>query len=1159
MRGAAVQCKQIQTRWPSRLEKNDNNKLIHLNNNHNSNNNGGGGGSSSSNTRNVRRRRSSGGIKSVDTKYEWKGDARSQRKCRSNEFHPSVRRTDGEADSARDSDTNLLIENMRNRECELFNKISENNGYYCCSSSENDDLIQLIRRQNSRASVCDGNGGGKRKSPANKAMRNSSVRSLEVPRKMTILNQSVQKETRGSVIQYQTEASDTMRKLKFTITINRNYEKQTCGFQRIELNSNSATKENRVSDPPPVMISDTSENCNTTTNSSANGEYDDLSSSINTVDLDKSAEYYDCCEPSLENQSVTISSSTTCSSLSVYEDAMDHPPEEPVAPAVNFKAKCKQFSIVQELTADNKLHSSVIVDGEPRETFNQNQLSQTLPKASKSKRFTIIGDSFCNEVFRSLEQRNLISNVDSRYSASVFEPPSDDTYSMANLESSMQSDKIVLTKLDCKPKYTGRSIGRLLAARLERNQALGEKRKMLLKTMAVPNKLPSGKPPAKPPRSFTSLSSPSSNKSSDGVISATTIAIGDAFSSSGFRPQKEYFEPSFSEIQRQHDASTQIGWFTADKEMSDNCAPLTYTGTEFGWTSPKATKSLGRTTKLSENSRFGWVIADTTASKYATPQSHFNQSETRMEPHPTHILGMLNYDDRYQPSGAMQTTHLKAQPQHNAVAPFENIDTVDSSAYFERFSNEAFPCSTPIKAKVQVPTAADHPPKMKLDGAKKPNAAIAFLGASKKFLKNATLSRSPRKDGLASAEKSKKNSDDTAKFNSDDFDSHTYEKKTVKHLGFTPKKESPPRQRPKCEENFARSAPPQKTSNGDPKKTATVLVKLNRMTKTPRKMLRGLSTRKPTSDPGLKPNLPSEHFYKSFNGSNGKVPLMRELLGDLRHKVTGEQSLVSPARRSLRFQDNYASSEDLDDMSNRIVEIDLHDAPEPEPLYAEVNQQNPPAPSRPTSSTIGRPISTSSLPVDIKEIFISSGNESEPPRKYLMVNNDPSVLYATVKNKPTASSLESLDINIVNNFADSVQNMIDRKFLDSVDGRPQSRTQRDTVKSPSLYFSGIECIDSESDDISDRRINGNSSDITSLDTFQTENLYETIVSETDLNDEIRHDIHSLERSPTIFEEMSDLEDDSFCYDGESSRAVHHDGQKQYPELKVRIRVTHSKN
>lgn len=146
VRGAAAttavapSTRKTQTRWPQQKpEKIDNHKPSTMNNP----------------TRNLRnqRRRSSSALKSFNTNIGNRSEfIRSQRKCRSNEFHPGYthsRQIDtDDSNVTRDSDTNLLIENMRNRECELIKKIN-NKGYYCCSSSsENDDLVYLIRKQN---------------------------------------------------------------------------------------------------------------------------------------------------------------------------------------------------------------------------------------------------------------------------------------------------------------------------------------------------------------------------------------------------------------------------------------------------------------------------------------------------------------------------------------------------------------------------------------------------------------------------------------------------------------------------------------------------------------------------------------------------------------------------------------------------------------------------------------------------------------------------------------------------------------------------------------------------------------------------------------------------------------------------------------------------
>lgn len=1165
MRGPTVApSKQTQTRWPFQIESSDSsNKLVHLN--------------QGIPTKITRRRRSSSGLKALDSKLNNKGDARPQRKCRSNEFHTGgggnaaacYQTIDSGGDSARDSDTNLLIENLRNRECELFTKINSNN-YYCCSSSENDDLVYLMKKQNGVANAnepTDGAGGHskRRRSPANRACRNDA-KTIAMPQRLSIINQSMQSETRQSVFEYQTTSNESLRKVKFTITINRNSGIQTAGYQRVEFNSNPLPISNVVVDEdkqplraPSAEITDCSENCNSSS-SVTEIECVDLSSSLNGSLLDRSGEYYDCYESSLNSRSATISGCSSssgsggginCSSTSsIYEDAMESHADESPKPQRKQpieRTKLPMISIVQKLSANNEVSSTVNVDRKQIDSHMRNQLPRTLPTRNKPNRVTVIGDNFCNEVLNTLEQRNItVKNSRKRNSDSCLNNKIDrESYSSGSLRSDATSESVMSMRLQCAPKYTGTSIGRLLAARLEKNQMLGERRKELLRNLARENMAP----PVKPPRSFTSMSSPSSKQSSEGIISATTLPIGELYGNDVTKTCGEFFQPTFNNIgkQQQHEANAQFGWIKGPKEADNgNNPPNGNTGNcaSIGWTTANNPKAPHHGV-----SNFGWTGPAIASAPRISPNN--NRALPEAYRIPSNILGMLNYE-QCQPDHSIQTTHSKPQPQQVGFqVPQENIDTVDSSVYFDGFSSQSFPCSTPfatpVKPKISspiivaeaventvdekvAPLSSSIPSQSEHKTDKKSNNAIArtktLLGASKKFLKKPLKRKSPNKspntypDISSSVEKSKHGSDEVAKLNSQDYSPNNHEKKSIKHLGFTPKKsnqvtivESPDRNRSKSNEKLVRSSPLAKLNasngsgkrdGGDLKKSANVMLKLNKFAKSPKKLLRTLSLRKPSTDPASNRNAQyEEHFYKSFNGSIGKVPIMREILTDLRHKVTGDDNQSQHSARRSLFRDEYSSSDVLDRVSDRIAEIDLHD--EPEPLYAEVQSSNgPPAVEEDPEHRRS---------VETKEVFISSANESEPPRRYIMINNDPKVLYATVSNKVSASSSESLDMNVISNFADSVENMIERQLFPS--SRPTRNEHPRNSASITEYYSGL-----EENDFSNLRQPIPLSDITSLDTFRTENLYESIVSERDMNEEIRNDIQDLEYLPATFDEIS---------------------------------------
>lgn len=1068
------------TRWPLRSERNDTNKAAH-----------------SIGLRNARR--ASEGAANIkpshgDHKLDMKKDARQHKRNRSNEME--MRCTNSDRDSARDSDTNLLIENMRNRECEMFNKISNNNGYYCCSSSENDDLIYFIRRRNSIATVsglAHAYAKKRRSTGSNKAARNS----------FPTVGRAKKNDNDRSIIECQTKECETKRKVNFTIRISR------------------IGKKGDLETRPKIIVHNTEPNefgDNSPSSSSDIASHDLLSHFISDDNslIEKSDNYYDCFEEANSLQSSTLSRASTSSS--VYEDAMETPSDtlKSVRTRVLKTKKAPIISIVQEITSDNVVNSSIQIGKDQLKTFKNNLAFKATDNPCHLKPIKNISNSSnrCTETFE--KRRTMLSEdeIESR--------------------SSLPDKKTLIThRLDSGPKYTGRSIGRLLAMRLEKNQSLQTSRKALLQSFA---RL---KPPEKPPRSFTysSQSSPSSKQSSDGIVSATTVPIGELFSNIvANRSTNEAFfpvSPALRNIYGEED--TQFGWINAIKETENNSMPRQQ---PFGWT----LNSI-RTAERKDQENIGWARSAKLSGKHSTQMKQRRREETP----PQHILNMLSYE-QYQPSNAIQTTN--SEPAQAALIGFhipaeENIDTVDNSVLFDKFSNEMFPCSTPfggtpIKGKGSINTKdrtelpnlssipmnndskiAENKPETKMS-----NTAIqktkTLLGASKRFLKKQV--KSPKK-WMKDPEKAKTHKDDTAHFNSESFNTGNCEKLTPKKIiDQVNLQESPTRDRPRSKQHYLQrdsvSVPDNDDTFHSTTKNTPPKTMISKLVKTPKKILRSISIKKHQSDPDFKARLPSPtdtNFYKSFNGNNDKVPLMGEILNQLRDRVESDLSRPPSARKTL-FQNE--SSDALDDISNKIVEINLHDT-DPEPLiYAEVQpqQMEPSTSSKANQAVIRKPTGP---PTDIREVYINSDNKLDPPKRYIMVNNDPSALYATVKAKPGTSSSESLHINIVNDFAQSVENMWKRS--------ESARKSEYIIRNPSIDVT----TDLSDVDADVRSLENDTSllfhDNISLDTFDTENLYETITS-GNLNDEIIQDIDILESSYAPFDaEISSIGAEDYEY------------------------------
>lgn len=356
----------------------------------------------------------------------------------------------------------------------------------------------------------------------------------------------------------------------------------------------------------------------------------------------------------------------------------------------------------------------------------------------------------------------------------------------------------------------------------------------------------------------------------------------------------------------------------------------------------------------------------------------------------------------------------------------------------------------------------------------------------------------------------------------------------------------------------------------------------------------------------------STHYYKAndYDEVDNKVLLMGEMLSDMRKRIENGQSCTnteeeephierpSSAKKCL-FRDRTISTSsgdilDQDSIVERIATIDLHD--EPEPLYAEIETIQSAAKEQNTlyhscsatdddgSSDVKpntkrcNPIE----PVDLKEVYISDCKDSQPS-KYIMVNNNPKILYATVNRSSMqtrsletiesktevsedqsdeqqkddadggrsfqlTSSYESLDMSLMNldDFASNVQTELDEcqykvnemfttatsesnhTGTDEVDnGKKGDRKSNSGSESTAIsdLNSGCSSFYRRNKDIFLNRTRKTLSDFVdtlSYDTVGTGSFCESLSQGNDLNSKIKNTIMSLEYMPSEMGDSTDL-------------------------------------
>lgn len=1242
-------------------------------------------------------------------------------------------KTDYSDSSDVNSETNLVIENMRNRECEMYRKISFNNGYFDMTDSSSSGSYMFCRSNANSVETASHHGKNKKclcktndlskKSP--KFMAKRKCRSFPLTEnRQTEQNQQIEQNTSENVIENQTKtrlncahtnsgiqtrASETetntyqtnSRKITITIrtktapeqnnpnNLQQHQQQQKQQQQQTQSVENYLTNTCESSEESDTTVSDYATLCSESDanakqtlecvnqnnfdgesiNEPESSSSDDDDNSFFSIKSDieyqsETSQYYNCTSftdtenmhfstenihmpiddvhVSNENKKIEPNYKQNPSELNEFRTTntvkhIQSKNRKQSKTVAMKKTSVPMICIEQELCENRIVTSKIEVDKEKIKEFKRRQKKRSQPKI-------IIDNTFSEEIFNETLNRsaqiccdkNVIDNIVSSLEAEKCEQnyqqnPTKSQKNAQNIRNKFISEDFVFDKLQASPKYTGKSIRRLLAHRVEQ-QSITSVRRTLLHNVAYAitekekmQKLEKKKlcdlAPLKPPRSFTASSS-SSPLSKQSFESSATIPISDLN-----RP-----DPAI------------MGFFVP-------CNTL-----------PKYEQHVGEESSV----QFGWIRPGSTMDNDEPPASRYVTAD--------------------QFSSSTQYTQANSVQNMGFCIPKEDIDTVDSSNRstkdFERFSavlmeNRQNNLSTPIKdlgnsvnntkfhsveaapaqavrvnQQTSIPTEAicknchckvkkEKPQHILLGktGKRIGKAALkrtkTLIGTSKRLLTKPTTKEDPAKK-----EKEKKtedaneeiystplkDGDNTVCNNRDTISQEEYKKRVNKSLNLTPKElnqnivelnPSPKRiaevsnirllkDAAKPTDDSEQYATPDEAFDFDrvinlpPEQEKIVKRSPSKMilkfAKSSKKLFqmkgRDKEKRRPSTDE-------STHYYKAndYDEVDNKVLIMGEMLSEMRKRIehgNGDSSSNideqvherPPSAKKCLFRNRTISTSsgdllDQDSLVDQIAIIDLHD--EPEPLYAEIETSQ----STKVQDTfyhscqnddINAINSCPSETVQLKEVYINDHGSSQPS-KYIMINNNPKILYATVnrgsmqtrsletiesrteqsedqvdgdiddkKSFRLSSSYESLDMSLVNDFATAVQTELDEcqfkmnEMFTTATSEPD-QTGSDEVDAPkhdrksnsgsesiatSDLNSGCSSFYRRNKHIVSNRPRKTLSDFVdtlSFDTVGTGSYCESLSRGNDLNSEIKDTITSLEYMPSEMGDSTDLSND----------------------------------
>lgn len=1101
----------------------------------------------------------------------------------------------------RDSDTNLLMENLRNRECELFQKICFNNGYYGSSgtnsnysSDTNSSAVSMVpddgSKSNRKCSECAN--PMEKNTCRRQRSTSSSVGQQHVTSLVSKSKKSKQSQRKNSVgSDRQSNVSEHLRRITITIktktvsdetvpaptaiTSDRMTDRNVHFFDDYETDDSNdtteseyttvngcakaiadvafnapETRENFVDEEPKVK----SDEENNTVDDCDDVEQSKSESSVFLSIQSEQSQYFDCVNESASlNADARQSTSETKAKMRSREHAKSEAKmEEKDSPMI---------CITQEMARDRTVTSQVQINRAKVRAFKKRQKELRRPK--------IIDDSFCDEILNETLKLPSFGDV-KRVTVDRAMSVCSDEVRVASGPSSKSnnfiSERFSTGNLVASPRYTGKSIGRLLAHRIEQ-QTMTRVRRTLLQETGIELAIADEKcvtrrkkleelPPIKPPRSFAATSS-SSPLSKESVESSTTIPIEDLK-----RPDPSYIGfvmPSTSTAESRTRSSTHIGWVQPEVNAKNESRPSQQNSLHFY--TAEGESNLVTKEDIDTVDFASYVSA---AQEFESFSANLDDNNRRMN---LSTPIKLKSPDRSVTGNALDDS-ASAMTAAEPVA----VEKRCTKCHGMKKKSSAF-LST--KNGRRIGKAALKRTKTLIDSSKQ------FLMKSKKHKNekwcvhegnvccNAVAVETPVKDP-----------DNTARFNSETFYSCDQTKRANKSLNLTTPQErqpqpsappaadlnpSPDRNVRRMDTNLLRTVPqtpstpyatPNATFNFDrvvePPQSAPIdkttgksspaklISKLNQIAKNSKTLFRN---KEPVQ---VKANAMAEapHYYRSFGGNqiDDSVPLMGETLRNLRDKLESDQRPVPAARKSLFTQKTLDRSLN----SERIAEIELHD--EPEPIYAMIDIQQ----TEKTAKNVRLSDDNSQPPrseIRVDEVFVTT-REGMPPSKYLMVNNDPKMLYATINRNgrttttPTetkstdsaarpesCSSYESLDISSIGEFAQSLQQIMDenqlrmRRIYRTVSESGDDDAAVDDLSSgcSSFYRKSRQITETATES---KRWQDFMESL-SLGTVQTGSYCESLGRGNDVNGEIKKSIGIVERTANVSAQFSQSDGLSF--------------------------------
>lgn len=746
--------------------------------------------------------------------------------------------------------------------------------------------------------------------------------------------------------------------------------------------------------------------------------------------------------------------------------------------------------------------------------------------------------------------------------------------------------------------------------------------------------------PIKPPRSFTASSS-SSPLSKQSFESSATVPIADINGPEklemGFIIPPPYrHDPRYEHVGEE--ASVQFGWIRPGSNIDNNDQPMSRYTTADQFSQTNSTSYY--TPSMNPPQTVGFCVPK----EDIDTVDHSNPSNNGSHKDFEHFSSILSKSRQNNLS-----TPIKEVVDTKKTTKFVSVEKVPVTSSRVTTQQATEPTETICKnCHCQVKKDKPQHAILSKTGKRIGKAAIkrtkTFIGTSKKFLKKPMLKQSPAKKVNKSEANDElfstplKEGDNTVCNNRDIISQEEYKKRVDKSLNLTPKElnknivalnPSPKRCAEVSNIRLLRDAP--KVTDSDkndseeaymtpdeafdfdrvvnlpPEKTKSIKRSPSKMimkwAKSSKKLFHKKANDKDKKDLNMEE---STHYYKAndYDEVDNKVLLMGEMLSDMRKRIEnghGSNTTINddvyerpPSAKKCLFKNRTISTSsgdllDQESLVEQIATIDLHD--EPEPLYAEIElAQSPKRQDTLYHSCVvdGDEVnaikSVATEPVDLKEVYISDGADSQPS-KYIMVNNNPKILYATVNrnsmqtrsletiesrtelsedqvDEPNAdkqsfrltSSFESLDMSLINDFATAVQTELDEcQFkmnelfttanndpnqigTDEVDARKCDRKSNASSESTAIsdLTSGCSSFYRRNKNIVShrpRRTLGDFVDTLSFDTVGTGSYCESLSRGNDLNSEIKDTITSLEYMPS---EMSDLTDFSHDFANNST-------------------------